>query len=276
MKNLNLALLLFLGVTLSISSCKKDDTTDDNNNNTPTNQTCYFSKVDYGDYYMMATYNTSDQLTKIQEFDSTGVAEDYYSQFTYSNGKLATMENYDMGSMDMKMEFYYGTGTHPDSLIMFSDNGGGVMERQAAYALSFTGDDLTKVELVVTYLGIPVVFQKTEYTYANGNVTMQKDYEFDFTTLSMALSGSTEYTYDTKKNPYRNIGLNYMVLLDAMFGSTNNALTVTYKDETGTIDQGNSMINTYEYTSNNYPSKIVKAAADNSYTETEMYSYNCK
>lgn len=274
MKNLKIVLLILVTISLSTWSCKKDpkgDTTDPN----PTNQTCYFTKVDYGDSYMTATYNSTHQLTKIQEYDSLGNADSYYTTFTYANGKITIIEGIDNGTVSDKFEFYYGANTTPDSLIMYSDNGG-TMERQAAYALTFSGNQLVKAELIISYMGFDIVYQKSEFTYTNGNMTMEKNYEFDFTTLSMALTGSSEYSYDNKKNPYYGIGLDYLVFFDSgIFGSQNNAISYTDKDDTGTIDQSNSTTSTIEYNTNNYPTKITKTSLDNSSTDVETYTYDC-
>jgi hypothetical protein len=278
MKNLKFLLMMLVAMSVAVSSCKKDDdddNNDDNNNNTP--QTCYLNKINYGDYYSLAEYNTNHLITKMTDYDSNGVADGYYTTISYdANGKIQNMTSYDGSTIDFKMVFIYGSGTHPDSVAMYSDDGNGNLERDGSYILTFTGDKLTKVEVPYTIMGNTIIISKTEYTYTGENLTMESEYEFDLTTLQMELTSSYEYEHDAKKNPYYGIGLNYFVFLDGMFGSENNVTKETYKDDAGTVDQEYSYNYTYEYNSSNYPTKSTSTSFDNSDTYVEMYEYDCQ
>lgn len=275
MRNLKFILLLLISVSLATYSCKKDEDPIPDPDPTPTNQTCYYSKMDYGSYYLLAEYNASNQITKMTEYDSTGTPEDYYTSIVYANNKISAIESYESNFLSSKFQFYYGANATPDSLIMYSDNGAG-LEREAAYALTFTGDKLTKAEMGYNIMGFPVVISKMEFAYTGNNLTTTTNYEFDVNTLSLKLSGTTSYEYDSKKNPNYNIGINYLVLLSGEFGSENNATKITEKDETGAILQDASNNISYIYSSNNYPTKSTSTNFDNSFTETILYTYNCK
>ncbi|MBN2746387.1 MAG: hypothetical protein JXR34_06650 [Bacteroidales bacterium] len=275
MKNFKIVLLMLISISLTTWSCKKDNDDDDDTNPTPTNQTCFFNKVDFGDYYMLVEYNADHQVTKFTEYDSIGTTDGTYTQFAYSNGKLSTFENYTSGTLDAKFEFKYSSNTHPDSAIIYADNNG-TLERQAAYKLTFSGDDLVKAEMGMVLMGFPIILMEQTFTYNNGNLVEVVNKQFDMTSLSLKLTGTTSLEYDTKKNPYRNIGVNYMAFMDGRFGSNNNPSKITEKDENGSVVNDLSENIVMEYNSNNYPTKITRTSFDNSYSDVEVYSYNCQ
>ena len=279
MKNLKILVLLLLGVVVTVSSCKKDDDDDDGNTNNNTgNQTCYMNKMTYedGDYDMIA-YNSSYQVIKVTSYDSNGTADGSETRFTYANNKLQTMESYDNGTIESKMELVYVNNTTPDSLVMYSDNGSGTLERDGVVTLSFNGEKIAKLEMIENVAGVDVVLFKSEFTYTGENLTMQKDYSFSFTALGLELDGTMEMEYDSKKNPLYNVGLSYLAFWSPVeFGSVNNITKLTSKDENGTVLQDESENYTYEYNTNNYPTKQSLTAFDNSYTDVTQFSYDCQ
>jgi len=275
MKSLKFLAFILVGLALTTASCKKTDD-DGSGDGDPAKKTCYVNKMDYGDNYSVLSYNSEHQVIKVENFDSLGTPDGSNSQFTYVNGKMETMENWDSGVLDSKIIYHYATTGKPDSAYMWGDEGNG-FEKLGTYVLTFTGDDLTKTEMVVEYLGQSITVEKTEYTYTNGNIATMSKYEFDITSLSLNLISTSTFEYDNKKSPYRGIGLDYFFIADdAGFMSTNNPTKETIKDKSGSVSQDESMNYSYEYNSDDYPTKVTETAFDNNYTETTLLSYDCQ
>lgn len=276
MKTLKFLTLLFVGIALTTTSCKKTDDDNDNNDDNNVKKTCYVNKMDYGKDYSLLEYNSDHQVIKVSNYDSLGNADGSYATFTYVDGKLSNMMNWDNGNLEMKLTYHYGTSGKADSLYQYVDNGNG-LELEATFALFFTEDNLTKVEGIKEFYGQSVTINKIEYTYNNGNAIMMSNYEFDVPTLSLKLQSTTSYEYDTKKNPYRNIGLNnFFVAFDISFMSVNNPIKSTEKDKDGIVSQDKSENYSYEYSSNDYPTKVTSTTFDSSYSETTVLTYDCE
>jgi len=276
MKSLKFFAFILVGLALTTTSCKKTDDNNNNNNNDPVKKTCYINKIDNGSDYSLLTYNSDHQVTKVVNYDSLGNPDGSRTDFFYSNGKIEKMENWDSGVLDSRIIYHYGTSGKPDSAYVWADQGSG-FAKVGVYITTFTGDNLTKVELSVEYNGVNLILNKTEYTYNGNNVATTSVYNYDFTTFNMELSETRSYEYDSKKNPYRGIGLdNFFVADDVMFFSDNNATKETIKDETGAVQQNESVNNTYEYNDDDYPTKVTSITFDGSDTETTILTYDCE
>lgn len=277
MKNFKSLFILFLGLGLATSSCKKTDdtTTDDNNNNNSTSNTCYVNKMDYGDSYSVIHYDANHLITELVDYDSLGNPENTKTTFTYNGTKLTKMESIDNGNVDTRIVFIYSNSENPDSVVMYSQNNGS-LERAMTLALSFSNNKISSVSGYYTYMGQTINISRNDYTWNGENVSEVKEYEMGGT-MQLEYSGKWTYTYDDKNSPYKNLGLqNLIIMEDVSFLSTNNPLTETYTDNTGIIDQSSSLYFTYEYTTENYPSKVTESAVDNSYTDVTMLTYDCQ
>ena len=279
MKKLNFLVLLMGVIALATTSCKKDNGDDNNGggggDNPPAEKTCYMNKfsTDDGDYTTI-TYNADKHVKEAVDYDSTGTIAGY-TEFTYnSDKKLSKMEGQDENHQPkMKMEFMY-SGGKMDSVIIFDYNNGS-FERSVAFAVSYNGEKISKVETVMSMNGATIVVAKDEFTYTGDNMTHKASYQFDMTAMSLKLTGTTDYEYDSKKSPYHGIGLDNMFLFDDAFMSVNNITKTTVKDKDGVVKQDQSYNNTIEYTENNYPSKFTEVTFDNSRTGITVFTYDC-
>jgi len=275
MKKIKLLAIFVVGMALTTASCKK---TEDNENNDDNNvkKTCYVNKIDFGEDYSLFEYNSEHQVIKITEYDSLGNADGSYAAFTYADGKLSIMENWDSGSIKMKLKYHYGASGKADTLYQYTDQGNG-LKLEATYVLTFTGDNLTKAEGLKVFYGQSVTIKKLEFTYNNGNAIMLSDYEFDLTSLSLKLKQTSSFEYDTKKNPYNGIGLNnFFIAQKISFMSVNNPIKSTIKDKDGIVLQEESENYSYEYSNNDYPTKVTSTTFDNNNIETTIFTYDCQ
>lgn len=277
MKNLRILLMIFMGVSLAVAtSCKKDDDTDDNNddNNDPVTETCYVVKMDYGSDYDEITYNPSNMITKLENFDSTGTASDGYSNFTYENDLLVTMESYNNGNLESKMEIIYNSNNKPDTLNLYT-NATGSLNKVGYFKYSFNGDQLSSISMFAEAMGNIIEVSKTDFQFVGNNVSKITQYEFNFSSMSLELSETRDFTYDDKKNAFIGIGLDYF-MGEVQFLSENNVASVTVKDDQGSVMNDRSYNFTYEYNSNDYPTKQTQTSFDNSDTEVTLYEYSCE
>jgi hypothetical protein len=272
MKKVNILFLVLIGFALTFASCKKDDD-DDGDGGTPTAKTCYVTKMtNENGSYTQVSYDADDHVVKTEEFDSLGAA-DGYSVFTYTSGNMTKMEDYDSGAIDSKLEITYNSENQPIKLDIFTDQGTG-LTKVGYYEYTYSSSKLTKLSMFFEVLSQMKEIQKSEFEYSGDNVSKITNYEIG-ASLTLELSGTVEYTYDDKKNPFLNIGLDYF-MGDIQFISKNNYTKMTTKDETGTTIDDESTNATYEYSAENYPTKSTTVAFDNSDTEISTYTYDCK
>lgn len=274
MKKVNILFLVLIGFALTFASCKKDDNDDgDGDGGSPTSKTCYVTKMtNENGSYTQVSYDADNHVVKIEEFDSLGAA-DGYSVFTYTSGNMTKMEGYNAGAIDSKLEISYNSENQPIKSDMFTDQGTG-LTKIGYYEYTYSSSKLSKISMFFEILSQMKEVKKSEFEYSGDNVSKVTNYELGGT-LTLELSGTVEYTYDDKKNPFLNIGLNYF-MGDIQFISKNNYTKMTIKDETGTIADDESANITYEYSTENYPTKATIVTFDNSNTEISTYTYNCK
>jgi len=278
MKKLKLLLVLFIGIALSTAySCNKDDEDDNGGGDGgggTTPKTCYIKKETYADgSYSQIEYNSNHKAIKVTEYDSTGKVDERTELSYDSNGKIIKMENFDGTTLSGKFEYSYDAQGKLSKADIFGDQGG-TFKKIGYYEYTFTGDNLTKLVTKVEYLGQTIEAEKVEFTYSGGNAVTQKDYAFDYGSLSLKLEFTTTYEYDTKINPYRGLGANY-IMGDPQFISKANVTKMTVKDNQGIVQKDQSSNITYEYNDSNYPTKATDVSFDNSETDVTIFDYDC-
>lgn len=114
-------------------------------------------------------------------------------------------------------------------------------------------------------------YQKSEYTYASGNVTSEKFYSAN-ASRGWDLEGTYNYTYDNKVNPVK-LGAEAMIALDdASYFSNNNATVLSYVD--GSDPSYNyTLTSTFTYNSANKPSGGTAVETPGSASYTLRYYY---
>lgn len=115
-------------------------------------------------------------------------------------------------------------------------------------------------------------YGRTDYTYANGNVSSEKYYDYDPSTSTWSLSATSAYTYDAKTNPLK-LGVEAILLNQAGFFGPNNSTDFSYKDAT---DPTNNFTRTYTYTYNsaNKPSGGTAVENPGATSYTLRFFYN--
>ena len=274
MKSLKFFAFVIVSLALTTTSCKKTD--DNNDDDDPVKKTCYINKINYGDEYSLLTYNSNHQVIKIASYDSLGNYLDSYTEITYANGKISELKNYDSGTYDSKIVYHYASNGIADSAYQWSDEGNG-LELQGTFFLTYTGDNLTKIESIKYFVGQAVVVGKIEYVYDAGNATSMSTYELNLSTLSLKLTSTATYEYDSKKSPYRGIGIDNLFIAEEIgFMSVNNPTKETVKDKDGNTMQDESYTYSYEYNDNDYPTKVTDVTFDNSETNVTVLTYDCE
>ena len=276
LKNVKLLFVLFIGIVLSTAySCSKDDDNkDDDGGGSTSPKTCYIKQETEKDgTYYKYEYNSHHKVIKDVEYNKSGTVISH-TNYTYNNdGKISKMEYYDGTTLAEKSEYFYNAQGKISKVDLYEEQGGS-LQKYGYYEYTFTGDDLTKVVTKIEYSGQTIEAEKYEYTYSGGNVITVMSYEFDLSTLSLVLSGSVAFEYDTKKNPYRGIGLDY-IMIDPELMSKTNCTKMTQKDDQGVVQKDQSSNITYEYNDNNYPTKATDVSFDNSETYITTIDYDC-
>jgi len=277
MKKIKLLFVLFVGIALSTAySCTKDedDGGDDNGGGDNTPKTCYIKKeTQKNGAYTTVEYNSDHQVIKSIEYDSTGKVSKK-NEITYdANKKIIKLEVFTGNTLTAKFEYSYNAQGKLAKADIYGEQGG-TFKKVGYYEYTFTGDNLTKIVTKMEYMGQTIEAAKLEFTYSGGNAITKKEYGFDFSSLSLKLQTTYDYMYDTKINPYRNIGVND-IMGDPQFISKANVTKMTVKDDKGAIQNEASMNYTYEYNDNKYPTKRTEASFDNSYTDETTLDYDC-
>ena len=272
MKNLKILMAIIITIAFTTNSCKKDPNTIVDP--TPTAKACFVNKMDNGaDGYSLIEYNANHQVTKVTDYDSIGIATGTHMDFDYANNLMQSMISYDGTTIDTKVVMHY-TASKIDKADLWQDDGSGLAQ-VGYYNYTYTGNDITKVEMYYEYMGVPINVSKAEFTYSNGNVVSKNEYTMG-ATFQLELSGTYTYDYDSKKNPMNGIGIEGLIFTgDASFMSKNNYTKETMKDASGTVQQDQSTNYIYEYNTNNYPTKSTSTVFDNSYTSYSIYTYDC-
>jgi hypothetical protein len=279
MKLLKLLFVLLMGVSLSMAtSCNKDDDDNDNNDggdNPPAPTKCYIKKsINDDSTYTVLEYNSDHKVTKVTDYKKDGSVEGVTFISYNSDGMMNMFVMVENGDTTMKMKMSH-SGTKLDSTDLFVDMGAG-LKMFSRFVYVYNGNKLAAMLTKADPLGTGfVVVSKNEYTFNGDNVSMIKEMQMDVTSGTFKLNSTTEYTYDDKKNPYVGIGVDYL-MGEAQFISVNNPLKMTYKDDTGTVDNDESEDYTYEYNSNGYPTKVTAKSFSGSSTDVTTNEYDCK
>ena len=231
------------------------------------------AKITYSDdgSYLIITHNKNGTISEIVEYESTGVATGQSVTMTYDKTLISTINFIDNGDVIQKYEFIhsdkkiskvkvYVDATYSKSKVaksrlyklcfgdpdqfgrMFDVIGSKSLAFSFEYVFTYTGDNLTKVNVETEYYGI----------YISMNQIME---------------------YDDMKNPY--FGLNYC-LADFMGYTKNNPTKMTINTVyTGGYEGSDSEVINYSYQFNKYdfPTSITEEE-DGSVFSTRFLEYD--
>jgi len=277
MKKLKFLSFLLSLLVITSTSCKKDnpdDNTGGGNDNPPSTKKCYITKITEDDgSYSQLTYNSNHKIIKVTDFNSNGTPENSYISFSYNNdGTLNVVLIHDDNNNQGKYVFHYKQ-SKPDSAYFYDKTGTG-WKKEGTFAITMDGNKLSQIIIFAENNGQNYPMQKFSYTYTGDNLTKKETYSMDTTNQQYNLDETMLYENDTKNNPQHGIGVDFL-FLDDNFISLNNYTKITYKDKNGNVNKGLSYNITYEYNSNDYPTKKTAKTFDGSETDVALFTYDC-
>lgn len=285
MKKLRLLTTLFVATAIGFAGCSgKNDAEKELETGgeiiTPGGKTCTITKVeeegenDYDTY----EYDNSGRIIKTNSFEEGKL--EWWSTITYTTSKI-TVKHFEQGSTDPEDETIYTvsngrvTGMTETYIDTDSENNTSTSIYTESYEHNSEGY-LTKSTSNETYTdqnGTPQTYTSvTNYTYQGGNLVKEVEKE---------TSGNSTDTYTTTYEYDLNIA-NTLILDDYFLISKPNKNAVKKKTEINTYEEGesNTYVMNYSYIVNNdkliTKRTTVETFSDQSYTDVDIYSYNCK
>ncbi|AXB56731.1 hypothetical protein [Flavobacterium fluviale] len=256
-------LCLFGVLTLALASCSKDD--DDNNSGNGTNAILVKTvTVTYPEYPSEnsesgVTYN-GNKLVSVSGKDSR-------TDYTYEGNLIVKQIDYEIedgkDSKSYEVSYRYTNGKLAESIYsenftsqypfgqykgrsVYTYNPDGTVKRD-----SYSTDYNTGIETKSPYIAL--------LTLVNGNITKSV---VTYTTPSSHYVYTSEYEYDTKNTPLKNV-LGYSLLLGEDESSSNNIVKRTKFSVYGSeVLEPYVNKTTYEYNANGYPTKKIEYRED--------------
>jgi len=208
------------------------------------------SKLTYSEdgLYLLITHNKNGTISEIKAYDANGVATGESVTMTYDKTLIATISYIDDGTEVQKNEF-----THVDkkisSIKVYLDNSVDVnkLSKSRLYKCCFGDpDQFGKLFDIIRAKGLDLY---VEYllTYTGDNLT-KVQYEEDYYDIHIAMTQTMEY--DNMKNPY--FGINFC-LADFLGYTKNNPTKIAYNIVyTGGYEATDSYEYNYTYQFNKY------------------------
>ncbi len=213
------------------------------------------SKITYSDgSYLMITHNKNGTISEVKAYDENGVATGESVTMTYDKTLIATMSYIDDGTVYQKYEF-----THVDkkisSIKIFVDNSVDVnkLSNSRLYKRCFGDpDQFGKLFDIISAKGLDLYLEYL-VTYTGDNLT-KVQYEEDYYDIHIAMTQTMQY--DNMKNPY--FGINFC-LADFLGYTKNNITKVTSTTVyTGGYEGTDTyeLNYTYQYNKYDFPTSI--------------------
>ncbi len=273
MKNLKYLLFLMVAVSLSFVACTEKDGDDDDDGITEVKVDMLVTKVTNATdgSYKEYLYNADNTLKQVLNKDAAEVELPYYDDYSYTNGKLATYISYANSAPSTKIIATYD-GDKPKIFKKQSDQGAGLVDDYDIY-FTFAGDNLTKLEYKKDIGTGLVVLVEATYTYSGTKVSKVALKIYDGSAL--ADNDVTEYSYDSKKNPFMGIGLDYF--MGYIVNTVPNNMTMTQiTSAAGQLNEALSNNVTYQYNFSDYPTKSTTISFDTNNEKVLTYEYKEK
>lgn len=276
MKQVNWIIAALFGIILLIGSCKTDGGT-----TAPDKGTCYVTGVKSdGDYSITNfEYNSDHLISKALIFNYDSTSQTGRAEITYNGLLPKDIILYNDATVEAKYSFHFDSKDHPDTVYMQAPDENGTLVNFGYYLYLFEGDKLKEVTMNVPVSGNIYVISKDQYAYSGDNVSTKSHYELSLETNQLELNSTYTFEYDTKRNPFRGVGFDFLVFVDdntMTYLSQNNPTKVTAKDASGEVLGDKSYNVTMEYNDNDYPVKMVKEFVGDFSPETDILTYNCQ
>jgi len=264
-------ILLFAFIAGTLFSCSNDDNNGETNNTTETENSILPVKIVYttlkGDYNSISTISYDGN--KIKEINITYSGIENYSTksiYQYTGDLITKITDYDKdGGESMVREYTYQNGKVSTLITTEWDRGNPAGDKKYVATSEFEWIDANHLKETITQNNSNSI-GSNEYFYTNGNLIRNTSSD----------GGEHIISYDNKENPFKNIiGLQLISFDDEIIFSKNNP--IKYESKYNSNSSG-SILYTYEYKDNNYPSKVTEvytsANDDNREPETTEYFYN--
>lgn len=239
---------------IAFTSCGDNDSDSSSNNGTENVLLKKIVETYDGENYTSTFEYSGNKLVRISNSDGT------IEQFTY-NGDKITQRFITAGQTEdhtQKDTYVYDSEGRLASYIMFLDYEDNSSDLEDKRLYTYNTDGTISVK---TYLGngtIPAELSST------GTITLR-----DGNILSYIGTNRQEtYTYDNKKNPFKNILGYSSTIISYTEGGVNNALTYRYIDSPSVPYTENTV---YTYNSNGYPSADTTTDSDGEVITTQYF-----
>ncbi len=256
--------------TFFLASCNKDDDNDNpsGGSSTPTETRSLVKEIKNNGYLGNKLEYTNNLLTKVTSYDTTGAEEGHFI-IEYSNGLAVSAKFYDVSeNLEYKIETVISDGKIVKIKEYYDSNDDGELDYAMYDTLFYTNGKITKVESFFVSNG-----EKSSYntfTWTGNNISERKHYNKDYNNGQFVLTSTDTYEYDSKNNPFYNVGIG-VLFRDVELLSENNVTKQTNvsSDNITTVYE-----NTIEYNSKSYPTKITETnTANNNSSDVTEYTY---
>ena len=276
MKNRGLVLALVALIAVIFSACKKDE-----NHGTTLEKQCYVTTFQTDADYSMTKfeYNADHLVSSAILYNYDGTTENDRADLTYNDGMLheVVFASTDT-AIDTKYIYRYDSRELPDTIYVQVPDETGTLTPFGYYLLDFEGDMLKEVSLNVPVNDTVIVTMKSQYFYnLEANAVELSHYEYSIQTGKLELNSSSAIQFDTKRNPFYGIGLDYFFVNGegiSSFITKNNITAVTTMNASNELMETQSYTATIEYNENNFPVKIFKDYKTGS-TTADFFTYLC-
>jgi YD repeat-containing protein len=227
---------------------------------------------------------SSCRVTKISSIDSYGIKEEIAHTFNADNKLIKWVSEFTMPDqssyVDLTYEYTYDAAgkliraTYAPGKVEYTYNDEGQVIKEEFY-----NDNGITVIIASEYNTSGQVIKRRHYDVEAGVATEKYYNTIEYATATTknrlrskrymqdgTLISTTEYVYDNKKNPWRNIGL------DALYGYGDNNVIRQTKTEGATTRED---VFSYTYTQNGYPKQMTYSTNANDDTYTQTFTYNC-
>ena len=265
MKNLKLALILFLGIILLSVACEKDD-------NATVDVVKQLKKYTIDGEELLFTYD-NNRISSIV-YKQLGVIK-YTEEYVYNGDKLLKRAIYDTNGLNTTLMFRnHNSYDLPTYAANYSESDNDTLPSTASL-YAYNGNRLTEQKYIEYDYKQEWAYDYI-FTYMNDNVIRDSIY-FSIDTLVGESVITKSYEFDNMKNPGKDIGL----FSDFRFNNNrflnlinkNNITMSKWIEPDGTVVPEISFNLYYEYDADNYPIKCTMISFDNSMVTNIKYEY---
>jgi len=276
---------VFLGLTFMslFSSCedsKKNDPQPNPNNTGNQGSSCQIANISEttgtDNEQSEFVYNAQGKLTRVNTKENNALTE--YITFDYNNGgKVTKMSSFNASNV---LQDYFtvelnGAGNPVKMNFFTKDDDSNQMENISRYEYEYNGQNKTSkinMYLDVEENGNLSLAGYMTFTYDTKGNPNHKEYAIVMSEGQAPTPAyAYDYTYDAKANP---VSSSPIINIEPL--AVNNVTKIIATNKmTNAVDKIQSLDMTYEYNSNNLPTKVT-TKTQAGVTTSQVYSYNCK